>query len=62
MQRKLKDAGRFVFIDRVRGNPSFLGYIDDSLAYVRAALARGYGGPRLAELLADVDPALAQEA
>lgn len=62
LQRKLKDAGRFVFIDRVRGNPSFLAYIDDSLAYVRAALARGYGGPRLAELLADVDPALAQEA
>lgn len=62
VQRKLKDAGRFVFIDRVRGNPSFLRYIDDSLGYVRAALARGHGGPRLAELLADIDPALAPEA
>jgi aminoglycoside/choline kinase family phosphotransferase len=40
VQRKLKDAGRFVFIDRVKKNPSFLPYFEPSLAKVRAALAR----------------------
>jgi N-acetylmuramate 1-kinase len=39
LQRKLKDAGRFVFIDRVRKNPSFLRWIPASLGYVREALA-----------------------
>ncbi|HOU53880.1 MAG TPA: phosphotransferase [Myxococcota bacterium] len=38
LQRKLKDAGRFVYIDRVRGNPRFLPNIPRSLAYVREAL------------------------
>lgn len=37
-QRKLKDAGRFVFIDRVRGNPSFLPHYPQSLVYVDRAL------------------------
>lgn len=40
VQRKLKDAGRFVFIDRVKKNPSFLVHIPSSLRYVRAALQR----------------------
>ena len=40
VQRKLKDAGRFVFIERVKGNPSFLRYIEPSLARVRGALER----------------------
>lgn len=40
VQRKLKDAGRFVFIDRVKKNPSFLPYVEPTLAKVRAALAR----------------------
>ncbi len=40
VQRKLKDAGRFVFIDRVRKNPGFLVSIPASLRYVREALAR----------------------
>lgn len=40
VQRKLKDAGRFVFIDRVKKNPSFLPYIPASLRYVREALLR----------------------
>lgn len=40
VQRKLKDAGRFVFIDRVRGNPGFLVSIPSSLRYVREAFAR----------------------
>ncbi|MFW6023867.1 MAG: aminoglycoside phosphotransferase family protein, partial [Myxococcota bacterium] len=40
VQRKLKDAGRFVFIDRVRGDPSFLPWYGPSLAYVGRALDR----------------------
>jgi hypothetical protein len=40
VQRKLKDAGRFIFIDRVKKNPSFLAYFEPSLAKVRGALAR----------------------
>ncbi len=49
IQRKLKDAGRFVFIDRVKGNPGFLPSIPASLRYVREALLRR---PDLAELQA----------
>ncbi|MFH1830049.1 MAG: phosphotransferase [Pseudomonadota bacterium] len=40
VQRKLKDAGRFVYIDRIKGNPNFLPYIPTSLTYVQSALAR----------------------
>jgi aminoglycoside/choline kinase family phosphotransferase len=40
VQRKLKDAGRFVFIDRVKGNPSFLKFVEPTVAKVRASLAR----------------------
>jgi len=39
LQRKLKDAGRFVFIDRVRKNPNFLRWIPTTIDYVRDALA-----------------------
>ncbi|MCS6797509.1 MAG: phosphotransferase [Myxococcota bacterium] len=39
-QRKLKDAGRFVYIDRVRGNPGFLRHVPRSLALVGRALGR----------------------
>jgi len=49
VQRKLKDAGRFVFIDRVKGNPGFLPSIPASLRYVREALSRR---PDLADLRA----------
>lgn len=37
LQRKLKDAGRFVYIDRVKKNPKFLPNIPRSLAYAREA-------------------------
>ena len=47
VQRKLKDAGRFVFIDRVRGIPDFLPAIPLSLSYVRDAMVEL---PELAEL------------
>ena len=40
VQRKMKDAGRFEYINRVKGNSSFLVSIPASLRYVRAALAR----------------------
>jgi aminoglycoside/choline kinase family phosphotransferase len=40
VQRKLKDAGRFVFIDRVKGNPSFLRFVEPTIAKVRTSLAR----------------------
>lgn len=40
LQRKLKDAGRFVFIDRVKRNPWFLQHIPASLARVRAAFSK----------------------
>jgi hypothetical protein len=40
IQRKLKDAGRFEFINRVKGNPGFLVSIPASLRYVRAAFDR----------------------
>ncbi len=37
IQRKLKDAGRFVYIDQVKGNDSYLQFIPKSLAYVKQA-------------------------
>ncbi len=38
VQRKLKDAGRFEYIHRVKGNPGFLVSIPASLRYVKTAL------------------------
>ena len=40
VQRKLKDAGRFEYINRVKGNPDFLVSIPGSLRYVKDALDR----------------------
>jgi aminoglycoside/choline kinase family phosphotransferase len=40
VQRKLKDAGRFVFIDRVKKNDSFLKFVEPTLSKVRASLER----------------------
>ncbi len=36
LQRKLKDTGRFQFIDTVKGNPNFLVHVPLSLEYVKA--------------------------
>ncbi|HEY8199880.1 MAG TPA: phosphotransferase [Actinomycetota bacterium] len=47
VQRKLKDAGRFIYIDRVKGNPSFLPFVPRALARVREAFERQ---PDLADL------------
>jgi aminoglycoside/choline kinase family phosphotransferase len=40
VQRKLKDAGRFVFIDRKKGNDSFLRFVTPTIRKVRIALER----------------------
>jgi hypothetical protein len=40
VHRKLKDAGRFVFIDRERNNAGFLQWYPQSLAYVGRALTQ----------------------
>jgi aminoglycoside/choline kinase family phosphotransferase len=40
VQRKLKDAGRFVFIDRKKGNPSFLKFVTPTIHKVAGALER----------------------
>jgi N-acetylmuramate 1-kinase len=57
VQRKLKDAGRFVFIDRVKNNASFLKFVEPTIAKVRASLSRLQGDEdmrALSELLARV--------
>jgi aminoglycoside/choline kinase family phosphotransferase len=59
VQRKLKDAGRFVFIDRVKKNPGFLPSIPASLRYVREAFARRPDLASLQETLARHVPELA---
>lgn len=57
VQRKLKDGGRFVFIDRVKGNPSFLPFVDKSFGRVAAALKRLDGHEDLKAVLSRIDPA-----
>jgi aminoglycoside/choline kinase family phosphotransferase len=58
VQRKLKDAGRFVFIDRVKKNPDFLRSIPASLRYVKEALGRCPDLSELHEVLARHVPEL----
>ncbi len=50
VQRKLKDAGRFVFIDKKKGNPSFLKFVTPTIKKVQGAVSRLAG--------ADADMAL----
>jgi aminoglycoside/choline kinase family phosphotransferase len=50
VQRKLKDAGRFVFIDRVKGDPSYLRFVAPTLQKVRASLERLAGDADMARL------------
>lgn len=58
VQRKLKDAGRFVFIDRVKKNPAFLQWIPSSLRSVKAALERRPDLADLHEILSEHVPEL----
>lgn len=60
VQRKLKDAGRFIFIDKVKGNPNFLPYYEPSIGYVQDALER-LEFTELAQLLSEVEPAFGKE-
>ncbi|MFU8802284.1 MAG: aminoglycoside phosphotransferase family protein [Bradymonadaceae bacterium] len=57
LQRKLKDAGRFIFIDRVKNNPSFLDYYEPSIGYVRYALEQLPEQKGLRALLEKIEPA-----
>jgi aminoglycoside/choline kinase family phosphotransferase len=52
VQRKLKDAGRFVFIDRVKHNPSFLRFVAPTVRKVHGALARLGDDPDMSALAA----------
>ena len=56
VQRKLKDAGRFVYIDREKGDSSFLQYYDSSIGYVRQAIERLPGFDELAAILTEIEP------
>ncbi len=58
VQRKLKDAGRFVFIDQVKKNPAFLVHIPASLRYVKDALVRRSDLASVSEILAKHVPEL----
>jgi aminoglycoside/choline kinase family phosphotransferase len=56
LQRKLKDAGRFIYIDRVRSNPAFLRSYPASLRYVARALEKVDGLDNLRKLLQRLIP------
>jgi len=62
VQRKLKDAGRFVFIDRQKGNPSFLKFVTPTIEKVAGALERlAPHDADMAELLAILKRTLPDE-
>ncbi len=52
VQRKLKDAGRFVFIDQVKHNPAFLRFVAPTIQKVHGALARLEDDPDMRALAA----------
>ena len=54
VQRKLKDAGRFIFIERRRQDPSFLPFVAPTLDIVKSALERLSDEPALRDLAAIV--------
>ncbi|MDH4228883.1 MAG: phosphotransferase [Nitrospirota bacterium] len=54
-QRLLKAAGRFVYIDRVKGNPKFLADVPTCLARARWLLSRHDDLAPLARTLAELD-------
>lgn len=62
VQRKLKDAGRFVFIDQVRGNPNFLQWFPRSIRYVGRALAQLGEYPTLVSALQRLVPGFPDDA
>jgi hypothetical protein len=58
VQRKLKDAGRFVFIERVKNNPSFLRFVEPTIEKVRSSLERLSDDPDMAQLLRIIERTL----
>ena len=58
LQRKLKDAGRFQYIKKVKGNPNFLPHVPTSLDYVKSAFAKAPEFEGLREILAKHVPEL----
>ena len=50
VQRKLKDAGRFIFTDRVNHNPHFLRYVDLTIERALAALSQLEAEPKFKAL------------
>jgi len=60
IQRKLKDAARFEYIHRVKGNPSFLPSIPASLRYAAWAFHRRADFADLQDIAARYVPALAR--
>jgi aminoglycoside/choline kinase family phosphotransferase len=52
VQRKLKDAGRFVFFDRKQGNSSFLCFVEPTIRKAQRALDDLLDEPALADLSA----------
>jgi aminoglycoside/choline kinase family phosphotransferase len=58
VQRKLKDAGRFIFIDRTHSNSTFLCFVDPTIKKARAALERLRGDPDMRNLAALLDRVL----
>lgn len=50
VQRKLKDAGRFVFIDRVRNNPDYLDFVLPTIDKAFASMERCSSDPEIAAL------------
>jgi hypothetical protein len=57
-QRKLKDAGRFIYMDRVRGLPDYLPFVELSLTLARGALSRLEEHSPLRELARTLDDLL----
>jgi aminoglycoside/choline kinase family phosphotransferase len=55
VQRKLKDAGRFVFIEHKKGDSSYLRFVAPTIKKARRALSRLSSEPALPELAALLD-------
>ncbi len=60
VQRKLKDAGRFVFIDRTKGDPGFLRFVNSTIGRATSALERLGAIPEMVALKALLEPLLAR--
>ena len=61
LHRKLKDAGRFIYIDRVRNNPDFLRWYPQSLVYVGRATTQTAGFEGLERILREIIPGFPDE-